>query len=111
GRGGMGEVYRATDTTLERTVAVKVIAAERGPGTLGERLQREARVLARLEHPGIVPVHDAGTLDDGRAYYVMRFVEGRGLDALLREGASRGEFLRILLRIADVMAFAHERGI
>lgn len=110
GRGGMGEVYRATDLRLDRPVAFKVIAAERGPGTLGERLQREARILARLEHPGIVPVHDAGTLEDGRAWYVMRFVDGRRLDEATVD-AGRGERLRLLLRVAETVAFAHGRGI
>lgn len=111
GRGGMGEVYRATDARLGRTVALKVIAAERSAGTAGARIEHEARILARLEHPGIVPVHDAGTLDDGRAWYVMRFVEGSSLDAIVRAGAGRGELLRIVLRIAEAMAFAHGQGI
>ncbi len=111
GRGGMGEVHRATDERLGRTVALKVLAADAAASTLAERLRRESRVLARLEHPGIVPVHDAGVLEDGRAWYVMRFVEGTRLDDHARSGAGRGELLRIVLRIAETVAFAHERGI
>src|ERR1700688_4499516 len=66
GRGGMGVVYLARDTELDRRVALKVL----------DDLTQEARTLARLAHPGIVPVHDSGSLPDGRAYYVMKFVEG-----------------------------------
>jgi serine/threonine protein kinase len=109
GRGGMGEVHRAADRLLGRDVALKVLAAA-GEGASGERLRREARVLAKLEHPGIVPVHDAGALEDGRAYYVMRLVEGSRLDEVART-AGRGELLRVMLRITDAVAFAHERGI
>ncbi len=111
GRGGMGEVHRATDERLGREVALKVLAADAASGTLAERLRRESRVLARLEHPGIVPVHDAGVLEDGRAWYVMRFVEGARLDDHARGGVGRGELLRIVLRIAETVAFAHGRGI
>jgi serine/threonine protein kinase len=67
GRGGMGTVYRAVDHRLDREIALKVV--QNPGGAVGEdvdRLLREARVLARLEHPGIVPVHDAGLLPDGR---------------------------------------------
>lgn len=109
GRGGMGEVHRATDRLLGRDVAMKVLTT-RTDDTFTERLRLEARVLARLEHPGIVPVHDAGVLEDGRAFYVMRLVEGARLDEFART-AGRGELLRSLLRISDAVAFAHGRGI
>lgn len=109
GRGGMGEVYRARDEQLGRTVALKVLATDAGRGAEAERLRQEARVLARLEHPGVVPVHDAGVLEDGRTFYVMRFVEGHALDA--RGSATRGDRLRLVLRIAETMAFAHRRGV
>lgn len=109
GRGGMGEVHRATDRLLGRDVAVKVLAATTDDA-FTERLRLEARVLARLEHPGIVPVHDAGVLEDARAFYVMRLVEGARLDEFART-AGRGELLRTVLRVADAVAFAHGRGI
>ncbi len=104
--GGMGTVYRAFDAQLERTVAVKVVH----PGDVPERLLAEARTLAQLEHPGIVPVHDAGRLADGRVYFVMKFVEGERLDAYAPRVAL-GERLRVLMRIAEAVAFAHARGI
>jgi serine/threonine-protein kinase len=74
GRGGMGTVYAAHDHRLGRDVALKVSNAPASTSDLDARLRQESRVLARLEHPGIVPVHDAGTLDDGRWYYVMKLV-------------------------------------
>ena len=80
GQGGMGGVFRVEDVTLEREIALKVIHFDDGGGGLSARLLQEARVIARLEHPGIVPVHDAGTLPDGRPYYTMKFVHGRRLD-------------------------------
>jgi serine/threonine-protein kinase len=79
-RGGMGIVYAAEDESLQRRVALKVLDVPGTDGDLANRLIREARVLAALEHPGIVPVHDVGTLADGRVFYTMKFVEGRRLD-------------------------------
>src|SRR3954454_13466395 len=70
GQGGMGAVYLARDLELDREVALKVSIAS-GSGELAARLRREAKFIARLEHPGIVPVHDAGALPDGRVFYVM----------------------------------------
>ena len=72
---------------------------------------REARVLARLEHPGIVPVHDVGTLADGRVFYTMKFVEGHRLDKHIESVASTPDRLRIFLRICDAVAFANARGV
>jgi len=109
GRGGMGAVYRALDRELGREVALKVIAFHADAGVT-ERLAREARVLARLEHPGIVAVHDVGKLADGRPFYVMRLVRGTHLT---RHAASRGrgELLRLFLQVCDAVAFAHARGV
>src|SRR5205807_7578538 len=80
GRGGMGTVYLARDRELDRPVALKVLRATVENGEAQARMVREARVIARLEHPGIVPVHDAGVLPDGRFYYAMKLVRGRRLD-------------------------------
>jgi serine/threonine-protein kinase len=77
---------------------------------VARRLAREARVLAALEHPGIVAIHDAGTLDDGRPFYVMRLVRGRRLDEHVRN-ESRGERLRRFLSVCDAVSFAHSRGV
>ncbi len=110
GRGGMATVYRAWDTTLEREVALKILDFESEEDELGLRLLREARVLARLEHPGIVPVHDVGTLADGRAYCAMKRVEGRRLDQAI-QGSELPERLRLLLRVCEAVGFAHANGV
>src|SRR5260370_51541 len=107
----MGVVYAALDETLHRGVARKVLAVAVAGGDLARRLNREARVLARLEHPGIVPVHDVGTLSDGRVFYAMKFVEGQGLDKHIEVVASLPDRLRLFLRICDAVAFAHARGV
>jgi serine/threonine protein kinase len=107
GRGGMGSVYVAEDTVLSRLVALKVLETPL-PGDL---LEREARVLAALEHPGIVPVHDAGTLPDGRRWYAMKLVQGERLDHALQKPHSPGERLRLFLRICETVAFAHARSV
>jgi len=110
-RGGMGAVYAAQDKTLNRRVAIKVLDSADRHDALQERLVREARVLAQLEHPGIVPVHDAGTLADGRVFYVMKFVEGSRIDQFLASVPSLPERLRLFLRICETVSFAHSRGI
>jgi serine/threonine protein kinase len=111
GSGGMGTVYLADDSVLGRRVALKVLDVPDAAGELAARLLREARILAALEHPGIVPVHDAGTLADGRPFYAMKFVEGQRLDRLLETPVALPDRLRILQRICDAVAFAHARGI
>jgi serine/threonine protein kinase len=110
-RGGMGVVYAAEDTKLERRVALKVLDLPGKNSELAKRLTREARVLARLEHPGIVPVHDVGILADGRVFYTMKFVEGQRLDRHLAAVDSLPDRLRLFLRICDAVAFAHARGV
>lgn len=110
GRGGMGIVYSATDTELGREVAVKIPTGVVASG-VERRLQREARVLAALEHPGIVPIHDIGRLEDGRPFYVMKRVRGRTLREHLRDVPSLAERLRIFERICEPVAFAHEAGV
>jgi eukaryotic-like serine/threonine-protein kinase len=110
-RGGMGVVYAALDETLGRRVALKVLDAPATEANLAQRLNREARVLARLEHPGIVPVHDVGTLSDGRVFYTMKFVKGQRLDKHIEAVRSLPDRLRLFLRICDAVAFAHARGV
>jgi serine/threonine protein kinase len=110
-RGGMGIVYTAQDEQLERRVALKILEGSGANGDFANRLIREARVLAALEHPGIVPVHDVGTLADGRVFYAMKFVEGQRLDKYIEAVASVPDRLRIFLRICDAVAFAHARGV
>jgi serine/threonine protein kinase len=110
GRGGMGSVYRARDRELGREVALKVSAVPvPSPGEL-ERLRREAQILARLEHPGVVPVHDLGLLPDGRLYYAMKLVRGTRLDEHVG-AATLPARLRIFERICEAVAFAHAQGV
>jgi serine/threonine-protein kinase len=111
GSGGMGTVYAAEDSVLGRRVALKILDLPDVRGELSARLLREAHILARLEHPGIVPVHDAGTLADGRVFYAMKFVEGERLDALAKRAEAIADRLRIFQRICDAVAFAHARRI
>ncbi len=111
GSGGMGTVFLAEDTALGRRVALKVLHLPDTSGQLAARLLREARVLAQLEHPGIVPVHDVGTLGDGRVFYTMKYVEGPRLDRYLREAGSRQERLRVFEQICEAVALAHARGV
>jgi serine/threonine protein kinase len=110
GHGGMGAVWLAQDSILQRPVALKILTAESSSADLAARLMQEAVVLARLEHPGIVPVHDAGTLPDGRTFYCMKLVEGQTLDRYALRLPLR-ERLRLFQRIAEPLAFAHSRGI
>ena len=109
GQGGMGTVYRARDRELGREVALKVIRLPEGSPDVAARMLREARTLAQLEHPGIVPVHDVGTSPDGRAFYAMKLVRGSPLDAL--PASSVAERLRIVERICEAVAFAHAHGV
>jgi serine/threonine protein kinase len=109
GRGGMGTVFLAVDEELGREVAIKIPNGLES-ATLERRLQLEARVLARLEHPGIVPIHDAGRLADGRLFYVMKRVRGRTLREQLRDLPDLTERLRLFERICEPVAFAHAEG-
>jgi serine/threonine protein kinase len=92
-------------------VAIKVSNAPAAASPLDERLRQEARILARLEHPGVVPVHDAGTLDDGRMFYVMKLVRGETL--AIHAGRLAGEAARLAVfeRVVEAVAFAHAAGV
>jgi serine/threonine protein kinase len=111
GEGGMGGVFRVEDRVLEREVALKVIGVSDPDGVLAIRLLRESRVIAKLEHPGIVPVHDAGALPDGRPYYTMKLVQGKRLDEHAKDVKGLSDRLRIFLRICDTVAFAHSHHV
>jgi len=108
GRGGIGVVYEVFDQQLNRRVALKVLAA---PEQSADRLLDEARVVAQLEHPGVVPLFDAGTLPDNRIFYTMKLVEGARLDEYAQGDASLSDRLRIFQKICDAVAFAHSRGV
>ena len=112
GRGGMGVVYRAHDRELQRDVALKVLRPGADARDLARRLHREARVLASLEHPGMVPVHDVGVLSDGGlGFYVMKLVRGRRLDEWAAGSPTTAERLRAFERICETVAFAHAHGV
>ena len=112
GAGGMGEVYRATDTKLGRDVALKVLPAEMAssPERL-ERFQREAKALAALDHPGIVTVYSVEEAE-GVHFLTMQLVEGQPLDRLIPKGGMPVErILEIATALAEALAAAHDKGI
>jgi WD40 repeat protein len=112
GRGGLGVVSRAHDRELGRDVAIKEILSRDDVAEL--RFLREALITARLEHPGIVPVHEAGRWPNGMPFYVMKLVAGRSLKELLAERPTieaRLELLHHVIAVADAVAYAHKRKI
>ena len=123
GAGGMGEVRRVWDRVLDRPVVMKLVR-DLGRSMARLRFEREARVHAGLQHPGIVPVYDLGQLPDGRLYFTMREVVGRTFGAVLREvwagwrtGGSTpadGSFRRLIdlfHRVCETVAYAHAHGV
>lgn len=109
--GGMGTVYRAEDTELGRQVAVKVLNSSEANHDLAQRMVREARIIARLEHPGIAPVHDVGVLPDGRVFYAMKLVRGERLDEYAAKDSSLNDRLRKFQAICEAIAFAHAHSV
>ncbi|TMQ09940.1 MAG: serine/threonine protein kinase, partial [Deltaproteobacteria bacterium] len=112
GRGGLGRVSRAHDRDLGRDIAIKELISR---GHLSEiRFLREALITARLEHPGIVPVYEAGRWADGTPFYAMKLVAGRSLRDLLAERTTVDERIALLhhvIAVADAIAYAHGRNI
>ena len=110
GRGGMGSVYRAEDTRLHRIVALKIL----NEGALAQqgqkRIWREAQLLALLEHPNIVKIYDTG-IERGRHYLAMEFIDGIGLQEVLRKKTALSRLLTILAKIVRAMHYAHNNGI
>ena len=116
GRGGMGVVYQARDTALARDVAVKLLQPEFAPGSSAvRRFRDEARITAQLQHPGIPPVHEVGTLPDGRPFLAMKLIKGQTLDELLRKRANptddHGRLLAIFEAVCQAVGFAHAHGV
>jgi serine/threonine protein kinase len=112
GAGGMGEVYKARDTRLDRTVAIKIL-----PQTLAadpqfrERFDREARTISQLDHPHICALYDVGE-QQGTAYLVMQYLEGETLESRLKKGAlPLGQALQVAVQIGDALTTAHKAGI
>ena len=112
GAGGMGEVYLARDTRLDRAVAIKVLASHLSSSPeLKQRMEREARAISSLNHPHICHLYDIGS-QDGTDYLVMEFLEGETLAERLRKGAlPLNEVFKIGIAVAEALAVAHRQGI
>ena len=112
GKGGMGEVYRAKDTRLDRDIAIKVLPSLFSTNAqLKQRLQREAKAISNLSHPNICTLHDIGS-EDGVDYLVMEFLEGETLaQRLAKEALLLEQVLRIGMEIASALATAHRAGV
>ncbi|HSR47891.1 MAG TPA: protein kinase, partial [Anaerolineales bacterium] len=112
GEGGMGAVYKADQPSVPRAVVIKVLSASfTEHADAADRFQRELKMIARLEHPHILPVYDYGEVG-GSPYIVMRYMTGGSLQDRLQAGTlGRGDILRVLDQVADALDFAHDRGI
>jgi serine/threonine protein kinase len=112
GAGGMGEVYKARDTRLNRLVAIKVLPAGRlGDEGRKQRFIQEAQAASALNHPNIITIYDIA-IDNARDYLVMEYIPGKTLDVLIRgTGMPLGELLRIAIQVAEGISRAHEAGI
>ena len=116
GAGGMGVVYRARDTALDRDVAVKLLRdAFPADSVAAKRFLDEARITGQLQHPGIPPVHRAGILSDGRPFLAMKLIRGRTLAEQLGgrpdPAADRGHFVAVFEHVCQAMAYAHAVGV
>jgi hypothetical protein len=112
GRGGMGRVFEARDLRLQRPVAIKMLRAR--DSALVARFEREVKLAARLQHPGIVPVYDAGFWPSGEPYLVMKHVLGQSLARVIRDAETPAERLALLPHVitaAEAVAFAHDQSV
>ncbi len=115
-RGGMGVVHRAIDETLGREVAVKVLQDRFEPDSpAARRFADEARITAQLQHPAIPPVHDLGTLPDGRPFLAMKLIKGSTLDVLLAArpdpAHDRGRYVAVFEQVCQALAYAHAHNV
>ena len=116
GRGGMGAVYKGWQNSLDRYVAIKILAPQLDDDADAEfaaRFKQEAKTMAKFQHPGIVAVHDAGETATGLLYIVMEFIEGTDVAQMLK---SQGKLdpahaLAITAHVCDALAYAHEHGV
>src|ERR1700682_3272325 len=112
GAGGMGEVYRARDTRLERSVAIKILPPLLSDDpTLRQRFEREAKAISSLNHPNICVLHDVGR-QDGTDFLVMEYLEGETLAKRMEKGAlPLAQVLQIGIQITDALDKAHRQGV
>jgi eukaryotic-like serine/threonine-protein kinase len=111
-RGGMGRVFEGRDVRLQRTVAIKMLRAQ--DAALVARFEREVKLAARLQHPGVVPVYDAGFWPGGEPFLVMKLVLGQSLARVIRDADTRADRLALLPHViaaAEAIAYAHDQGI
>jgi serine/threonine protein kinase/tetratricopeptide (TPR) repeat protein len=116
GHGGMGLVYRARHLAMNRQVAVKLLRERFGAGSsAARRFVEESLITGQLQHPAIPPVHEVGTLPNGRPFLAMKLILGRNLDVLLREradpSAERGRFVAVFEQICQGVGYAHANGV
>ena len=111
GRGGMGVVHLAHDPVLDRDVAIKVISPDNLSSDAAERFKREARVVAKMDHPAIVHIYDFGE-HDGSLFFIMPFVQGTSLRTFLNEQSlSLGDVLDIGIQSAEALEYSHSQGV
>jgi len=113
GRGGMGAVYKAIQTALDRTVAIKLLPLEISiDRDFADRFVREARTMAKLNHPNIVSVFDFGTTTEGHLFFVMEFVEGTTLHHLIKTtGLKPAQALELIVNVCEALQYAHGEGV
>src|SRR6185295_15825401 len=112
GHGGMGRVFAGRDLRLDRTVAIKMVRSQ--DAALAIRFEREVKLAARLQHPGVVPVYDAGFWPSGEPFLVMKLVLGRSLARAIKDADTRADRLALLPQViaaAEAVAYAHDQGI
>jgi len=112
GQGGMAVVFKAYHAALDRYVAIKVLnpAIQQDPGFLS-RFQREARIVAKLDHPHIIPIYDFA-IHEGTPYLVMRYIKGQSLKAMLRNRPMPAkQVLALIQPVIAALAYAHSRGV
>src|SRR5881396_2261320 len=111
GSGGMGEVYCARDTRLERDVAIKLVSTSSQDAGRQQRLQMEGRTISQLQHPNICTLHDIGTYQE-ETFLVMELLEGETLDRqLLRGATSVTDLINMAIDLAGALEYAHSKGI
>jgi serine/threonine protein kinase len=114
-RGGMGAILKGRDPDLGRDVAIKVLKEDlREDAGMAHRFVEEAQIGGQLQHPGVVPIYELGTLADGRPFFAMKLVKGRTLAELLADRTAPDDQPRLLAifhAVAQTMAYAHSKGV